>query len=109
MRDSMSNKLTIANNYFISNWIHDVCSTDTSTDRICETDLDLFTAVNDTASDATSGPTIFTGNNHVLANVGQLSRQVTRVRRLESRIRQPLTSTVSRAEILKNGEPFTKV
>ncbi len=41
-------------------------------------------------------------DDHVLRDVGQLTRQVTRVGRLEGRIGETLTSPVRRAEVLEH-------
>src|SRR5690606_26267301 len=45
----------------------------------------------------------------VLSHVDQAAREVTRVRRLESRVRQALTRAVSRGEVLEHAQTLTEV
>ena len=48
-------------------------------------------------------------DDHVLCDVSKFTSQVTGVSRLQSRIRETLPGTVSRAEVFKNRQSFTEV
>src|SRR5690606_20750836 len=58
---------------------------------------------------ALSRAAIVLGNDEVLGHVDQTTGQVTRVSRLQRRIGQTLTRTVSRDEVLQYVQPFTEV
>ena len=105
----MSNQFALANNDFVCDGVHDVCSADTPTNRVGQADFNFLTAINNPACDTSGRSTILGGDDHVLADVGQFTSQVTRVSGFKSRIRQTFSSSVSRAEVFKNGKSFTEV
>ena len=55
------------------------------------------------------GAAIDFGDDGVLRHIHQTTRQITRIRGLERRIRQPLTRAMGRVEIFKNGQTFLEV
>src|SRR6185369_14041100 len=59
--------------------------------------------------DAVNGSAIVLGDDDVLSYVDQATGEVAGVGRLESRIRQSLTSAVRRDEVLQHRETFTEV
>ncbi len=59
--------------------------------------------------DTVAGAAIVLSNDQVLRDVDQTSRQVTRVRRLQRRVRQAFTSAVCRDEVLQNVQAFAEV
>src|SRR5690606_307532 len=72
--------------------------------------LDDFTAFHQGLHGiALGGAAVIFGNDQILRDVDQTTGQVTRVRRLERRIGQTLTSTVSRDEVLEYVQTFTEV
>ena len=107
--DLVGNQFALSHNHFIRNRINDVRTTHSTTDRIRQADFHLFAAINNSTSNTPGGSAILTGNNHVLANIRKLASQVPRVSCLESSVRQSLSSTMCRTEILKNGQTFSKV
>jgi hypothetical protein len=52
---------------------------------------------------------IFLTNNHVLRYIDESSRKVPRIRCTKGSVSESLACTMSRSEILKNGQPFTEV
>ena len=97
------------NNHFVCYRIHDRLSTDTTIDRINQTDLDLFTTVNHTLGDTLGGIAVVHRDNNILCNVSQLTRQVSTVRSFQSGISQTFSSTVSRTEVLQHRQAFPEV
>ena len=55
------------------------------------------------------GQAIFFCDDDVLSDVHETTGQVTRIRCLQGRIRQTLTGTVRRNEVLEDGKSFLKV
>ena len=102
-------QFVFADDHFVGNRVHDVRPAHAAFNRIGQADFDLFAAVDDALRDALRRAAVFHRDDDVLRNVGQLTRQVTRVGRLESRIGQALTSTVRRAEVLEHRQTFAEV
>ena len=72
--------------------------------------LDDFTAFDERAHfNAVRRVAIVLDHHEVLRHVDETTRQVTRVRGLQSRVGQTLTSTVGRDEVLQNVQTFAEV
>ena len=107
--DFKCDHLVLSDDHFVRHRIHNSLPTDTTIDRINETDLNLLTAVNHTLGDSLSRTTVVHGDHNVLCNVGQLASQISTVRRLQSGISQTFTSTVRRTEVLQYRQTFSEV
>ena len=99
----------LRNDHLVRDGIHDRLPTDTTIDRINQTDLDLLTTVNHTLGNSLSGTTVVHCDHNVLCNVGQLTCQISTVRRLKSGISETFTSTVRRTEVLQHRQTFSEV
>src|SRR5207247_370908 len=69
----------------------------------------LAVANNGFGPNALERSAVFFGHDHVLSNVDQASGQITRVRRLQGRVGQTLSSAVCRDKILQDVQPFAEV
>src|SRR5690606_33148239 len=100
-RDRVGDHLTVANDHFVSDRVHDVGPAHAAANRVRQPDFDLLATVDDALGDALRGVAVFHRDDDVLRHVGQFAGQVTRVGRLQSGVGQTLTSTVRRAEVLE--------
>src|ERR1700675_1638353 len=72
--------------------------------------LDNFAGLDDTGDEnSVHGAAVVFADDHVLRDVNQTARQVTRVGRLQSRIGQTLAGAVRRNEVFEHRQPFTEV
>ncbi len=101
--------LVLTNDDLIRHWINNILPRYPTVNRCRQANLNLLAAINHTFGDTAGRPAILHRDHNVLCNVGQLTRQVTRVSGLECSIRQTFTSTVRRREILENRQAFTEI
>ena len=102
-------QLVFANDHFVGDRVDDVRPADAAADGVGQADFDLLAAIHDAAGDALGRAAVVLRDDHVLADVGQLTGEVTRVGRLEGRIGQTLAGTVRRAEVLEHRQTFAEV
>ena len=81
-----------------------VLNRSTAGDAVCERLYHLLVLAKRRCRKATDGATILLVDDHILRGVNQTTCQVTRVSWLQRRIRQTLTGTVGRDEVLENGQ-----
>ncbi len=94
---------------FVRHRVDDRVESDSTANRIDKGHGDLVTLVDGALVDTVLGAAVSDRDDDVLGDVGELASQVTRVRRLERRIGQSLTSTVRRREILQHAKAFEEV
>ena len=95
--------------HFVGLGINDVFHRRATKDAFAQR-CDDRTALNDGLHfKRTFGAAIKFDNRAILANINQTAREVARVRRLQCRVREALTSAVGRVEILKDGQAFLEV
>ena len=89
--------------------IHQPLERDAADDAIAQR-LDDLAAFDDRPRlDAVERAAIRLGDDDVLRHVDETARQVSRVRRLQRRVRKTLARAVRRDEVLQHGEPFAEV
>src|SRR5208283_2111821 len=72
--------------------------------------LNDFAGFDDTGDeDSVHGAAVVFADDHVLRDVHQTARQVTRVGRLQSRVGQALAGAVRRDEVFEHRQPFTEI
>ena len=101
--------LVFRDDHFLGQRVDDVDAAHPPADRLHQADLDLFSLVDDPLRDALRRAAVFRRDHDVLGHVGKLSGQVTAVGRLECRVRQALSGTVRRAEVLEHRQPFAEI
>ncbi len=102
-------QLVFPDDHLVGDRVDDVGPADAAADGVRQADFHLFTAIDDAAGDPLGRAAVVRGDDHVLADVGQLAGEVTAVGRLEGRIGQSLAGTVGRAEVLEHGQAFAEV
>ena len=102
-------QFVLADDHLIGNRVDDVRPAHAAANRVGQTNLDFFTAVDDALGDALGRAAVLHRNDDVLRHVGKLAGQVARVGRLERRVGQTLAGTVRRAEILEHRQAFAEV
>ena len=84
-------------------------ATNATLDRVGQTDLYFFATENNSLGDALGRAAVVPRDHDVLRDVGQLTRQVTGVGRLQRRVGQTLAGTVRAGEVLEHRQPFAEV
>ena len=90
------------NNDSVGLWVDDVFASNTSINFKVEVSTSSRKFLN-----AVQGATIFGSNPHILCNIHQLPRQVTRCSGFHRCVHQPFTRTIGRVKIVNNIQPFT--
>ncbi len=108
-RNDFRDDLAFANDRLIRDRVDDRIARTAANDRFAERHVDLFALVDRGLADAVLRAAIVLADDDILRHVGELAGEVSGVGSLESRIRQALTSTVGRGEILEHREAFAEV
>ena len=89
--------------------VDDVFERDAAEDAVAEGLDDLAGVLELRHADAVERSAVELGDDGVLRDVDETTREVTGVRRLERGVREALTSAVGRDEVLENGETLAEV
>ena len=95
-RNLARDDLVFANDHLIGDRVPDILASGPSENNVSKRNVNVLALVDCRLGHALECPTIDLGDNHTLCDIGQLTRKVTGVCRLESGIGQAFTRTVSR-------------
>jgi hypothetical protein len=101
-------QLTFANDRLFGDQVDDVRSADATTNRIRQTNFNLLTAINNPASQTLGRTAVVHRDDHVLADVGQLTGQVTAVRRFQAVSARPLRAPCVELKYSSTDKPSRK-
>ena len=103
------NNLILINYHLIGHRISNIISGCPTNNKIFKLNIFLFIITRRIFRNTLQCTAVMLGNNNILCNIDKLTGKITRVGRLQRRISKTFSSTVSRAEILKNCHTFTEI
>ena len=107
--DLDGDQLVLADDDFVGDRVDDIRAADAAANGVGQAHFDLFAAVDHAAGHSLGRAAVVHGDDHVLADVGQLAGEVTAVGRLEGGVGQTLAGPVRRAEVLEHRQTFAEV